>query len=256
MLQTIGATTNRYDSLQVQFNRRFVDGVSINGSYTYANGMQGGWYQQLDSSNARRRNDLVQTHVFNLAYIIDVPGGSKLIPGRVSRAILDNWQVSGITTFASGFPQNVNLQTTDGFDFSGGGESCGVVQTGPAQLPHGERTIDRWFDTSVFQRPSGRGDLGNNCHNYKFRGPGFNNWDISIFKNFPVGEGKKFQFRWEMYNAFNHTQFGQTGASYADRSVNADARFNPAGEQVNSNFGKVLDTRTERRMQMSLRFEF
>jgi hypothetical protein len=182
-----------------------------------------------------------------MSYVIEIPGGSKLIPGKVSRAILDNWQISGITTFASGFPQDVDLQTTDGFDFSGGGESCGVVQTGKATLPHGERTFERWFDTSVFQRPSGRGDLGNNCHNYKFRGPGFNNWDISIFKNFPVGENKQFQFRWEMYNAFNHTQF---------QDVNNDARFNPAGEQVNSRFGEVTSARNERRMQVSLRFEF
>jgi hypothetical protein len=89
--------------------------------------------------------------------------------------------------------------------------------------------------------------LGNNCFNYKFRGPGFNNWDISLFKNFPVGEGKQFQFRWEMYNAFNHTQYD---------GVDNSARFNTAGEQVDGNFGKVTSTRLERRMQMSLRFEF
>jgi hypothetical protein len=247
MNQSGPATTSRYDSLQVQVNRRFTGGVEVAGSYTYANGIDNGWYQQLNSINARNRNTLLQTHVLNLSYVIDLPNASKVIPGAAARWILDNWQVSGITTFASGFPQNVNLQTTDGFDFVGGGESCGVVQTGPAQLPHGDRAFDRWFDTSVFQRPSGRGDIGNNCQNYKFRGPGFNNWDVSLFKNIRVAEGKEFQLRWEMYNAFNHTQFS---------TVNSDARFNPAGQQVNANFGRVTAARNERRMQMSLRFNF
>jgi hypothetical protein len=247
MNQSGPATTARYDSLQVQLNRRFTGGVELAGSYTYANGIDNGWYQQLNSINARNRNTSLQTHVLNMSYVIDLPNASKVIPGKATRWILDDWQVSGITTFASGFPQNVALQTSDGFDFAGGGESCGVVQTGPAQLSHGERAFDRWFDTSVFQRPSGRGDLGNNCQNYKFRGPGFNNWDISLFKNVRVAEGKEFQLRWEMYNAFNHTQFS---------TVNSDARFNPAGAQVNANFGKVTAARNERRMQMSLRFNF
>jgi hypothetical protein len=177
-----------------------------------------------------------------------MPRGSRLIPGLVGRAVLDNWQVSGVTTFASGFPSNVSLATSDNYDFTGGGETCGVVQTGPAILPRGERMLDRWFDTSVFRRPSGRGDIGNNCSNYKFRLPGINNWDVSFFKNFPIGEGsKRFQFRWEMYNVFNHTQF---------ETVDTTARFDAAGQQINANFGRVTNARQERRMQAAIRFNF
>jgi hypothetical protein len=77
--------------------------------------------------------------------------------------------------------------------------------------------------------------------------PGINNWDISFFKNFPVGENKKFQFRMEMYNVLNHTQF---------ENVNVVARFNPAGEQTNNQFGRVTSARQERRMQLALRFNF
>src|SRR5205823_4252614 len=110
-----------------------------------------------------------------------------------------------------------------------------------------ERTVDHWFNTSVFQRPSGRGDIGNNCNNAKFRLPGFNNFDWSLFKNFPIREAKTLQLRWELYNTFNHTQFS---------SVNTTAQFNPAGVMTNANFGQVTDARTERRMQLSLRFSF
>jgi hypothetical protein len=239
--------TDRYDSLQVQLNRRFTGGFEIATAYTYANGLQKGWYQQLNITNLDRNTD-IQTHMLSVSYVIDVPKGSRFMPNAFGKTVLDNWQLSGVTTFASGKPQNVTLQTSDNFDFTGGGESCGVVQTGPAILPRGERGFNRWFDTSVFQRPSGRGDIGNNCQNYKFRGPGINNWDIAVFKNIPIGEGsKKFQFRWEMYNLFNHTQFD---------GVNNTARFNPAGQQINAQFGFVTSARQERRMQGALRFEF
>ncbi len=239
--------TDRYDSLQVQLNRRFIGGLQLAGAYTYANGLIRGWFQQLPFENLDRNVD-IQTHILNISYVIDLPKASKLAPSPVVRHVFDNWQISGFTTFSSGKPMNVALQTTDAFDFTGGGESCGVVQTGPAILPRGERNVNRWFNTSVFQRPSGRGDIGNNCQNYKFRGPGINNWDLFFFKNFPIGEGeKKFQLRWEMFNVFNHTQFN---------GVNTTANFNPQGQQVNAQFGRVTTAREERRMQVALRFNF
>jgi hypothetical protein len=238
--------TDRYDSLQVQVNRRFTGGVELAGAYTYANGLTTGWYQQLQFKNKDRNSD-IQTHILNISYVVDIPRGSKLVPNTVGRLVLDNWQVSGVTTFSSGKPMDVSLSTTDGFDFSGGGETCGVVQTGPAILPSGERSFTRWFNTSAFRRPSGPGDIGNNCQNYKFRGPGINNWDVSVFKNFPIGETKKFQLRWEMYNVFNHTQYD---------GVNTTAQFNAQGALTNANFGRITSTRQERRMQAAIRFNF
>ncbi len=242
------ATTTRYDSLQVQLNRRFVGGVEVSGSYTYAKAFINGWALELPSRLRRTLLPNDQTQVLNMSYVWDLPKASRLVQSRATKFILDNWQVSGVTTFATGFPQNVSLQTTDNFDFTGGGDGGGVVQTGRAQLAHGEKTFYRWFDTSVFKRPSGRGDIGTDFSNVKFRGPGFSNFDLSMFKNFPIGsERRKLQFRWEFYNLFNHTQFG---------GVNNVARFDPQGNQVNALFGQVTSARNERRMQGSLRFIF
>ena len=242
------ATTTRYDSLQVQLNRRFSGGVEVSAAYTYAKAFVNGWAQEIPSRLRRTLLPNDQTQVLNVSYVIDLPKGSKLIPARPAKWVLDNWQVSGVTTFATGFPQNVGLQTTDNFDFTGGGDGGGVVQTGRAQLSHGDKTFYRWFDTSVFKRPSGRGDKGTDFSNVKFRGPGFANYDLSMFKNFPIGgEKRRLQFRWEFYNLFNHTQFA---------SVNNTARFDPQGNQVNAAFGQVTAARNERRMQGSLRFIF
>ena len=108
------------------------------------------------------------------------------------------------------------------------------MQTGNAILPRGQRTVDSWFNTGVFQRPSGRGDLGNNCNNGKFKSPGFNNHDLSLFKRFRVmSEKRTLEFRMETFNTFNHTQSAGVGTT---------AQFTPAGAQTNTTFGKVTGT--------------
>ena len=120
-----------------------------------------------------------------------------------------------------------------------------MIVTGDPVLPKGERTFQRNFRTDVFQMPP-VGSLGNAAKTL-IRGPGINTWDTGVFKNFPLWEFGKIQFRWEMYNAFNHTQF---------LGVDTPARFDPAGNQVNGRFGALTSTGTPRVMQGSLRFIF
>ena len=175
-----------------------------------------------------------------------MPKASKLISNPVVRYALDDWAVSGIVTLASGRPSGVGFGTTDGTDMNGGGDGQRIIVTGKAQLPHGDRTYSRWFDPSVFARPPM--NSAGNAPKDVIRLPGVNSWDLSIFKNFPVkSERRYFQFRWEMYNAFNHTQFS---------GVDTTARFDPQGAQVNARFGQVTSTRTPRVMQGALRFTF
>ena len=94
----------------------------------------------------------------------------------------------------------------------------------------------------------GSGTFGN-AAKYLIRGPGINNWDISIFKNWALGrEGaRRLQFRWEMYNAFNHTQFS---------GFDTGARFDAQGRQVNARFGEFSSHREARRIQAALKAYF
>jgi hypothetical protein len=178
----------------------------------------------------------------------------------VTRAVLDNWQLSGENAFVSGDWAEVSLSTTDNFDFTGGdGGTGGAVNGVRVVRPHiigdltsGDRdptpgSAGSWLNPSALARPSGRGDFGNAPRN-AFQLPAIVNWNLSFFKNFPVGGGKRrMQFRWEIYNLLNHTQFA---------NINTNAQFNPAGEQVNQNFGKATSTRNSRIMQGALRFTF
>jgi hypothetical protein len=163
--------------------------------------------------------------------------------------IANGWQVSGITTFQGGFPGNVSV------GFTGIGGELNRVYTGSENVaprvalagdPGAKKQLDSWIDTSVFRAPV-IGSTGLESARYVVRRPGINNWDISIFKNFPVSDIGRFQFRWELYNAFNHAQF---------QGVDTTARFDPAGNQVNGRFGALTSTGPGRVMQGSLRFSF
>jgi hypothetical protein len=161
--------------------------------------------------------------------------------------------VSGISTFATGAPAAITFTTTDNFDFTGGGQRCGDADgpwpdvVGEPRLSRGDRTVDRWFNTAAFARPAGRGSVGNSCDNDMITMPGFNNHDLSLFKNFPLKKGHRLQFRWEIYNLFDSLSFNE---------VDTSAIFDAAGNQVDTNFGKVTSARVERRMQLSLRYSF
>ncbi|MCC6344688.1 MAG: TonB-dependent receptor [Bryobacterales bacterium] len=247
-----GGTTN-YNALQVTLNRRFTRALQFGMSYTWSKAMDFSTNEQATvSTYAPRRvwnygkSAFDQTHNLVLNYIWDVPKLSKRWDNAGVRQVFDNWQVAGFTAFVSGQPSGVGFSTVDGADITGGGDGSRIIVTGKAPLEHGERSFQRWFNTGVFARPP-KGSMGNAPKDV-FRLPGINNWDISLFKNFlVVSEPRALQFRWEMYNAFNHTQF---------QSVDATARFDAQGNQVNARFGQVTAARAARVIQLSLRFSF
>ena len=175
------------------------------------------------------------------SYTADLPKGSKLLPGAVSRQVFDGWQFQGVSTFATGASIERQLLRRATASISPAAASLlryrADRQRRFATRPKNE--IDNWFNTSVFKRPSGRGDLGNNCNNAKFTLPGFNNHDLSLFKKFNLkSEKRTLEFRWETFNTFNHTQFSAVGTT---------ANFAADGTQTNTSFGKVTARVTDER---------
>jgi hypothetical protein len=251
MYDTIG--TSSYHSLQVSLNRRFAKGIQYGIAYTYSKAMdltdgEAGaipLYQSLRVW-AYGKAGFDQTHNFILNYNWDLPKLTKVLPNPVVGVVFDNWQVSGVTSFVSGSPLGITYTTTDNADITGGGDGARVNVTGKAQLDFGDRSLTEFFDTSVYARPA-KGSAGNAPKDV-FRGPGLNNWDISLTKLFPLRkESRTFQFRWEMYNTFNHTEAA---------TLDTAARFDTTGAQVNPTFGQVTATRSPRTCQASLRFRF
>ena len=180
----------------MQLTRRFTGDFELAGSYTWARGYQRTLRQTLPSTMDRTD---VQEHVLVVSYMYAIPAASSVLGNnRIVSAVLDDWRISGISTFATGGRGNVGVTYSPAFDFTGGGEGCtgsngstsGNVYNvvGDPTLPKDERNIDRWFNTDAFQPATGRGDVGNMtaCNPWKFRLPGYNNHDLSLFKDIRI----------------------------------------------------------------------
>jgi hypothetical protein len=248
-----GAGSSHYHSMQVTANRRFARGLQFGASWT--------WSKSLDFSTTGDDGTILsglvnprvwyyglstfdRTHVFNVNYMWNVP---KVRSNNViAKTVLNNWQLSGITSFVSGQPLGIGYSTTYAVDVTGTpSQGSRVVVVDNPVIPKADRTFSRNFNTSAFRVPA-IGTIGNGAKT-EIRGPGINNWDTAIFKNFPIREAMSAQFRWELYNAFNHTQFS---------SLDTTARFDPAGAQVNNRFGQFIAARNPRIMQFAARFYF
>src|SRR5262249_60482454 len=201
-----------------------------------------------------------QRHALVINYTWDLPKASGLWDHAIARGVLDGWQLSGENAFVSGDWSPVILATTDNFDFTGGdggngsdvGGGVRAVRPGITGDPaSGDRNAvpnqpGSWLNVPAFARPSGRGDYGNAARNLvQLTGP--DHWNLAVFKNVAAGGSRRLQFRWEVYNLLNHTQFS---------AVDNTARFDATGAQVNAAFGKATGARNPRIMQGSIRFSF
>ena len=157
-----------------------------------------------DWDYARSTYDVSQRLVTSLVYELPF-GRGKRFGGNLSRSVdvlLGGWQVNAIVLFQGGFPFSVGARDIDNLNIIRG-QRADV--SGDPNLSGSARNVSRFFDTSVFSQPA-RGFYGNSGRN-AIRGPGINNFDIGIFKNFTVTESFRVQFRWESFNSFNHPQY-------------------------------------------------
>jgi len=145
-----------------------------------------------------------RTHNAAVNFIYDLPI-FRHTENRLLKSTLGGWEVSGIVTLTSGLPLNPQL--------TGGQSSNGLPnatnrpdQVGPVSYPH---TVAEWFSTSSFVDPA-VGTFGDAGHN-SLRGPGRDNWNLSLFKSFVLSEtrGSRLELRVESFNTWNHTEFNQ-----------------------------------------------
>ncbi len=213
-----GANSN-YNAFQASLNRRLSANFQFGLSYTWskAMGVAGGNTDSLNPLNFKNANygplgfDHTQVAVVN--YIYNLPKLAK--PGTflnnvIGRGVLNNWVVSGITTFETGYP------TTIGYSINNVGSlnlvTTGSASFGPRVVIQGDPTQGggstyQFINSAVFH-PAQVGSKGFDSGARNVREPGWQNWDISVFKEFPFWkEGNKIQLRLEMFNAWNHTEF-------------------------------------------------
>jgi hypothetical protein len=274
-IATFGDTSN-YNALQLSVNRRQSKDLTFGFNYTWSKVMGTNTEFQTFTGHPtdHRGADYAvlgfdRTQVLSFNYIYNFPSLSQKFSSMnniVTRFLLDNWQMSGITTMSSGAPTTISYSvqgtgTTALNRQITGSETWGPrpVLTGDMNLNPGDRTMYAWINTSVIQRAV-KGSTGMDSGLRPVRLPGVNNWDISFFKKFQFtsNESRYIQLRWEMYNAFNHTQFN---------GVNTAAQFDSAGKLINLpkslggnggnlGFGAVTGARNPRTMQLAVKLIF
>ena len=198
-----------------------------------------GWQGFLDNNDIRRDRGLSEfdvDHRLVSSLVYELPiGRGKRFGGNLPKAadlIIGGWQVNAIATFQRGFPMTITAADLGGLNDSQGTNRADLVGT-----PRLTKTLDQWFDTSAFEQPE-RGFLGTSGRSI-LRAPGINNWDTGVFKNFAITEKMSFQFRFESFNAFNHTQWGV-----------------PIRNKADSRFGRIVNTRAARINQLGMKIVF
>jgi hypothetical protein len=177
-----------------------------------------------------------------LSAVYEVPFGRSRRMGSNIPVALDliagGWTATTISSFQTGIPFDISAPNTTGSPLitHRANRTCSGIDSGLAG--NLRNNGGRFFDTSCFAAPP-TGFFGNAAR-APIHGPGIHNHDIGIHKNFTVHEQKSLQFRAELFNAFNHAQFG-----------------NPNGNSgAPALFGLVASARQPRRVQFALKFMF
>ena len=204
-----------YQALSLRLQRQWTAGLSILLSYSYSKSIDIGGEQLIGDALIRnaRAVDLEKAlssadirNYFTASYSYALPFGRNRrfgIHNLVADAVLGNWQLNGITTIHSGLPFTPELGVSSA---NTGDPRPNRIANG--NLPSAQRSITNWFDKSAFTTPIAYafGNAGRDI----LEGPGAVNFDLSLFKDFPIrkiSEQSDLQLRFESFNTFNHTQF-------------------------------------------------
>jgi hypothetical protein len=158
----------------------------------------------------------------------------------------EGWSISGITRYSTGLPVTfLNYEDTSLLGTQGNGINNLAVDEleythGPLDLNHHPRNGNAYFNTSLFGLPP-LGSIGNSGRRL-FSGPGIDNYDLTLQKNFKLHESKSLELRLEGFNAFNHAQF------YGPAAVD--------GNISSATFGHVVSAAAPRLLQVALKIVF
>jgi hypothetical protein len=170
-------------------------------------------------------------------------------------AIANNWEWSGIAEFVSGAPQSVTLSVSN-LNFTGGGDGTRILLFGDPYAPSNqEHSTFQFLNTSNFALPPvGSTAVGvvnpaaipspsmpGITRRDTYRGPGTDNWDMTLAKNIPITEHVTFQLRCEAYNVFNHVSFN---------AVQNTATYSNTTGQLTPGFGALTGDRGPRILQL------
>ena len=242
-----------FKGLSVRLDKRFSGGLFFTGSYQLsknqdnnsgeieANDTAFAWDHEADWALSRYD----RTHRSSISFGYDLPWGVGRGGCRDQacwRPLLGDWQVSGAVRMQSGVPFSVSvsaLQNLGSFvparaNFAPGRDGDRGELGELTEMPYLGVTALRWFDPTAYTVPAAgfQGTAGRNT----LRGPSYRRLDVAFAKRFPFNAAGRLEFRAEIFNLLNTTNFGT-----------------PAGNISNSNAGVITTADDPRNAQLSLR---
>jgi Carboxypeptidase regulatory-like domain/TonB-dependent Receptor Plug Domain len=253
-----------YNALQLNWSKRFAKGLGFGISYTLGSSSDDGSSQRDVIPNAYNAHNLWgpssfdYRHVLIINYVYELPFFKDR--SRLSGKLLGGWQISGVTQAQTGRPVTIGANQ----DYAGVGDVANLdsnndnlknmqfwnINGKPTllkQFATSPSSGNQWFATRnpdgspIFTAPApgtfAQGYVRNSVH-----GPGFQNWNVGLFKKFLITEQAGFEFRAEAFNFVNHPNWD----------------VNSLGVDGNNQqrLGKVTNKTSERNLQLSLRFSF
>ena len=258
-----------YNALQVQLTKRFSNNLTFHASYSWSKALDlvdtlGGTVNPVLNYRSRDYGpaSFDRTYVMTIDYVYNLPSVSKHWNNAFARVGLDGWELSGVSTFQTGAPLGLYYSLTYTADLTGAttqsstttasglvtGYDSRVVLIGNPAMPGAN---GQWFNGNAVAAPlPGYSLYGiGNASKAPIYGPGLENFDMSLFKNFRLGsnEARRLQFRFETYNTFNHTQFN---------AIDLGAKFDANNRQTNTNYGYFTGAALARRLVLGLKLYF
>jgi hypothetical protein len=255
--------TSNYHALQVDVNRRFSQGLSLRGVYTWSKALDDG--DSLNATAAANAPGLVSNPfnlhadyglatydvrhigVINAVYIMPFGNGQPLgnsLEGW-SNALVSGWSVNSIVTFQSGFPFTPQLS----YNPSNNGDTRNPVRPFVNPLFSGPVILGKpsqWFNPNAFLAPPANSGFYGNLGRDTLIGPGLATWDFSAFKTTTLRERLALQFRAEIFNLLNRANFDTPNLITFTSSA--------SGTKVSGTAGAITSTATtSRQIQFGLK---
>lgn len=260
-------TISNYDGLLVHLEKRTSHGLQFDASYTYSHSLDDASSASLGSLNngdfrdqrypglEYGNSDFDVRHHAVVSFTYELPFGTgKRFGGNVSgglNQLIGNWQLAGIISASTGnwFTVSdpfVNASNTD----CGGTVAYNCARPNVIGNPNGTPCIaGTFYNTCAFTSDLVNGTFGDESRN-DVRGPGYQEWDTTFFKVFPISESKHFEFRADLFNIWNHTNYltGPTGS---------DGAFEPVAVELGTaQMGFPQSARDPREIQLAVKFIF
>jgi len=260
-------TISNYHSLQARIEKRASHGLQFEASYTYSHSLDDASSASLGSLNNGDFRDQrfpqleygnsdfdVRQHLV-VSYAWELPiGKGKAVGGNASgfaNGVIGNWQIAGIVSASTGNWFTV----TDPFNNAANNDCGGTVSYNCSRPnvignPNGTPCVPgTFFNTCAFESDLTPGTYGNEGRNIT-HGPGYQVWDMTIMKAFPIKEQMRFEFRSDFFNIWNHVNplWGPFGAA---------GQVEPVAIEIGTpQFGQLQAAKDPRFIQFAMKFYF